>query len=78
VAYLVELLYMILNVVDPVTFTLPASPDPPFHESSGELWDYKNSPQFNTTQSACITSPLFPRVRDAFPEISLIAVTSSG
>jgi len=59
---LVEALYIILDVVDPVTFALPASPDTPFHESSGELWDYKNSPLLESAQSASITSPLFPEV----------------
>ena len=61
-AYLVEALNTILDVVDPVTFALPASPDTPFHESSGELRDYKNSPQLESAQSASITSPLFPEV----------------
>ncbi len=36
-AYLVEALDMILHVVDPVAFALPASPNAPFHESSGKL-----------------------------------------
>tara|TARA_B110000014_G_scaffold212260_1_gene164685 strand:+ start:398 stop:586 length:189 start_codon:yes stop_codon:yes gene_type:complete len=62
VAYLVEALYSILDVVDPVAFALPTPPDAPFHKSSGELWDYKNSPQFKVTQSASKRSPLFPEV----------------
>jgi len=37
VAYLVEALDAILDVVDPVAFALPAPPDPPFHESSGKV-----------------------------------------
>tara|TARA_R100000963_G_C4632869_1_gene97552 strand:+ start:84 stop:272 length:189 start_codon:yes stop_codon:yes gene_type:complete len=59
---LVEALYVILHVVDPVAFAPPASPDPSFHESRGELWDYKNSPQLKVVQSASITSPQFPKV----------------
>jgi len=62
VAYLVEALHTILYVVDPVTFALPASPDTPFHESSGHLMDYNNSPQFKVAQSASKDSPLFPEV----------------
>jgi len=53
---------MIFDVVDPVTFALPTSPDAPSHESSGNLWDYKNSPQFKVAQSASKASPQFPEV----------------
>jgi hypothetical protein len=59
---LVEALYIILDVVDPVTFALPTSPDAPSHASMGNLWDYKNSPQFKVAQSASKRSPLFPEV----------------
>ena len=37
VAYLVEALNTILDVVDPVAFALPTPPDAPFHESSGKV-----------------------------------------
>ena len=37
VAYLVEALHTILAVVDPVPLAPPASPDAPFHESSGKV-----------------------------------------
>ena len=33
-----------------------------FHESSGHLMDYNNSPQFKVAQSASKASPLFPEV----------------
>ena len=33
-----------------------------FHESSGHLMDYNNSPQFKVAQSASKDSPLFPEV----------------
>ena len=59
---LVEALYVILDVVDPVAFAPPASPDPSFHGLSGELWDYKNSPQLKVVQSSSISPPLFPKV----------------
>ena len=59
---LVEALYIILDVVDPVTFALPTSPDTPSHESSGNLRDFNISPQFKVAQSASKRSPLFPEV----------------
>jgi len=62
VAYLVEALDAILDIVDPMAFALPTPPDAPFHESSGHLRDYKNSPQFKVAQSASKRSPLFPKV----------------
>ena len=37
VAYLVEALNTILDVVDPMALALPAPPDTPFHESSGKV-----------------------------------------
>ena len=62
VAYLVEALDAILDIVHPVAFALPTPPDAPFHESSGHLMDYNNSPQFKAAQSASKRSPLFPEV----------------
>ena len=61
-ADLVEALDAICDVVHPVAFALPTPPDAPFHESSGHLRDYKNSPQFKAAQSASKASPLFPEV----------------
>ena len=61
-AYLVEALDAILDVVDPMAFALPTPPDAPFHESSGYLMDYNNSTQFKAAQSASKASPLFPEV----------------
>ena len=63
---LVYLLDMVLDVVDPMPPTLEAPPDPSLHGSSGHLRDYKNSPQFNTTQSSFYNSPLFPEVGGVF------------
>jgi len=62
VAYLVDPVDIILNIVDPMPTALPTPPDAPFHESSGELRDYKNSPQFKVAQSTSKRSPLFPKV----------------
>ena len=62
VADLVEALNTILDVVHPVAIALPTPPDAPFHESSGHLMDYNNSPQFKAAQSASKRSPLFPEV----------------